>query len=198
MPWKKQFDPQVALRKAVEIFWTLGYEGTSMTDLLQAMGIQKGSFYDTFGSKHQVYMQAIDQYCKDRFESFDRQTTGKSPKEAILALMDLVRRECSGELRSKSCLVVNSVLERAHADAEAKQKSQEVFKFHEKVFSTLIREGQQQGSISKSVHPANTAKVLLGLTMAMRVYGKSGAPKSTINVLFDQCRAVLEGTEAAS
>ncbi len=193
MPWTKQFDPQVALRKAVEIFWALGYEGTSMTQLLKAMGIQKGSFYDTFGSKHQVFMQAIDQYFKDRFDSFDRQTAGKSPKEAIVAIMDLVRRECLSDERSKSCLVVNCVLERAHSDPELLEKSQGIFKFHEKVFLTLIREGQKLGTIPDSVNATDASKVLLGLTMAMRVYGKAGASRSTINALFNQSKAVLEG-----
>ena len=64
MPWTKSFDPQTALRKAVDVFWTKGYDGTSMNDLLHAMGIQKGSFYDTFGSKHEIYLQAMDQYSK--------------------------------------------------------------------------------------------------------------------------------------
>ena len=195
MPWKKQFDPQIALRKAVEIFWKLGYSGTSMTDLLKAMGIQKGSFYDTFGSKHEVYLQAIDQYFKDRFDSFNQHTAGKSPKEAIVAMMDLVRRECLGEMRSKSCFVLNCVLERAHADPEAMKKTQEVFKFHEKVFSTLIREGQKLGTIPHSVNANDAAKVLLGLTMAMRVYAKSGASRSTINTLFNQAKNVLEDSE---
>ena len=62
MPWEKQFDVDVALERAGEAFWSHGYETTTMRDLLSAMGIHKGSFYDTYGSKKKVYLVALDQY----------------------------------------------------------------------------------------------------------------------------------------
>ena len=107
-------------------------------------------------------------------------------------MMDLVRRESIGKVRSKSCLVLNCVLERAHADDAALAKAQSVLADHENVFVRLIRDGQKQGSISKEIRATDTAKLLLGLTIAMRVYGKAQAPHRTIQVLFQQAAASLE------
>ena len=52
MPRAKAFDPSLALDRAVELFWQRGYEGASMTLLLEAMDISRQSLYDTFGDKH--------------------------------------------------------------------------------------------------------------------------------------------------
>ena len=58
----KQFNQVEALQRAMELFWQTGYEGTSLPDLLQAMGIQRQSLYDTFGSKRQLYIRTIEHY----------------------------------------------------------------------------------------------------------------------------------------
>ena len=193
MPWTKQFDPQDALRRAMLVFWTHGYEGTSLSNLLQAMSIQKGSFYDTYGSKHELYLKAMELYLQERFAGFERITENREPKEALLAVLDAIRKECVGKEREKSCLALNCVLERAQSDPAALKIVQQAFKFQEKFYASLIREGQQAGTISSEIDPSEASKVLMGLVMAMRVYGKARAPASTINTLFAQMKVVLEG-----
>ena len=55
MPRVKTFDQKEALGKAMELFWEKGYEATSLSDLTTRLNIGKGSFYNTFGSKRQLY-----------------------------------------------------------------------------------------------------------------------------------------------
>lgn len=57
-----KFDKNEALAAAINVFWSKGYEGSSMKDLTTAMGINAPSLYSTFGDKHQLYLQAIDSY----------------------------------------------------------------------------------------------------------------------------------------
>ena len=63
MPRPKEFNPDDALEKAMQVFWHKGYEATSMEDLLTAMDLNRGSLYDTFGDKRQLFLKAIDRYC---------------------------------------------------------------------------------------------------------------------------------------
>lgn len=56
------FDANDALWAAVKVFWTKGYDGASMKDLTEAMGINSPSLYAAFGDKHQLYLRAIDRY----------------------------------------------------------------------------------------------------------------------------------------
>ena len=58
----KCFNRDEALEKAMQAFWAKGYEATSVQDLVDCMGINRGSLYDTFGDKHQLFLEALDQY----------------------------------------------------------------------------------------------------------------------------------------
>lgn len=58
----REFDPDLALQKALEVFWKKGYEGASLPDLTEAMGINKPSIYATFGNKEQLFLKAIELY----------------------------------------------------------------------------------------------------------------------------------------
>ena len=59
----KEFNPDDAIEKAMQVFWHKGYESTSMEDLLIAMDLNRGSLYDTFGDKRQLFLKVVDRYC---------------------------------------------------------------------------------------------------------------------------------------
>ena len=57
------FDREEALRRAMDVFWSLGYEGATLTDLQEAMGgITAPSFYAAFGSKENLFREAVELY----------------------------------------------------------------------------------------------------------------------------------------
>ena len=56
----RAFDSEKALEKALEVFWRKGYDGTSLADLTEAMGINKPSLYSAFGNKEQLFIKAIE------------------------------------------------------------------------------------------------------------------------------------------
>src|SRR3982751_5501533 len=70
----KEFDRDEALQKAMEVFWARGYEATSVGDLVEQMGINRQSIYDTFGDKHSLYLQSLDRY---------REVEGRKMLEAV-------------------------------------------------------------------------------------------------------------------
>ena len=66
----QEFDTEQALKQAIDLFWKNGYERTSLNDLLKQMQIQRSSFYNRFGDKHSLFVQALDHYMKDANDGF--------------------------------------------------------------------------------------------------------------------------------
>lgn len=192
MPWQKSFDVEDALRKAGAAFWDHGYEATSMADLLEAMGIQKGSFYDTYGSKKEVYLRSLEQYATTRFEEFRALAADHPPKAALRVLIEAIHDECAGPEGHKGCMVVNGALELAHSDTAAQRLVARTLEAHEEAYLRLIEAGQEAGEISRHLDAPATAKALLALVMGMRVYSRAGSPRTTLRTLADQALALLE------
>ena len=78
----REFDTTEALERALDVFWANGYEATSMRDLTGAMGLSKSSLYDTFGSKHELFLSALDHYNK---------TSGQRSVLALIEKADTVK-----------------------------------------------------------------------------------------------------------
>jgi len=70
----RTFDPDVALRQALDLFWERGYEGTSLNDLAEAMGIASASIYACFGSKQELFRKVMALYGR---------TSGEPPRRAL-------------------------------------------------------------------------------------------------------------------
>jgi TetR/AcrR family transcriptional repressor of nem operon len=66
MPWEKSFDEDEAVGKAMNVFWEKGFEPASMADLIAGTGITRGSLYNAFGGKEQLFVKALQKYDKDK------------------------------------------------------------------------------------------------------------------------------------
>ncbi len=62
MPWGKNYNEAQVLEKAMHAFWARGYEATSMQDLVEATGINRGSIYAAYTNKHTLFMSALRHY----------------------------------------------------------------------------------------------------------------------------------------
>src|SRR5258707_7610975 len=88
MPRPKEFDREVVLATAREVFWRQGYKATSTEDLRLAMSIGRQSFYDTFGSKKQLYLEVLRRYNADGLQAFaSTLPTTASPLAALLSIL---------------------------------------------------------------------------------------------------------------
>ena len=68
----REFEAAEALRQAMHVFWSKGYEGASLADILHATGLSKSSLYATFGDKRTLFLAAFDAYRSERLEYLNR------------------------------------------------------------------------------------------------------------------------------
>ncbi|WP_051234548.1 TetR/AcrR family transcriptional regulator [Marinimicrobium agarilyticum] len=106
-----QFDPEKALQQAILLFWAQGYEGTSTSQLMTAMGLSKSSLYQTFGSKEALFKLSLDRY-GEMTADYMRQTLAQaeSPKQFLLDLLEATANYSSDGSPS-GCFLVNSACE---------------------------------------------------------------------------------------
>ncbi|AIS62349.1 TetR/AcrR family transcriptional regulator [Listeria ivanovii subsp. londoniensis] len=168
----KQFDEQIVLNKAMQIFWEKGYEKTSMQDLVDHMGIHRRSIYDTFGDKHELFLKSLDCY-EFRLNQIIKQQvkqdmTIKEKLETLFLSVSSVNNESP-----KGCLIVNSAAELSLLDEPIKKKIQELFDKSEMYLYQLLVEAMNKGEISKNKNLQELASYLHNAWVGIRVLAKT-------------------------
>src|SRR5271170_264558 len=106
----RAFDPDTALEAALRMFWRKGYEGTALSDLTAAMGINRPSIYATFGNKEALFRKALDRYSEQMTnytaEALKEPTAREVAERLMVGTADLL--SCPGN--PKGCLMVQGAL----------------------------------------------------------------------------------------
>ena len=179
----REFDEQQALQQAKEVFWQRGYEATSLVDLLAAMGLSKSSFYETFGSKRELFLRSLARYREERVAALRLLLQGGCVRQAIEALF---RAAISCE-EHKGCMACNEAVELAARDADVEQRVTAVMAEFEALLAEAIGRGQAEGSIGKTLPPADLARLLMvalnGLQIEIRGCAEKAKLAQTVDVV---------------
>src|SRR5258707_12979870 len=109
MPKEILFDEHVALQKATELFWTKGYNGTSMDELTKATGLSRSSIYNTFGGKHALFMRCLRFYLDDQQRQLlELADQVKSVMERIRTVFAFAIEAALTDQLKKGCMMVNT------------------------------------------------------------------------------------------
>jgi len=111
MPRPKQFDKQEVLERAVELFWRNGFSATSIQNLVNHLGINRASLYDTFGGKDALFRQALEYYMQQSAEQMGGLEEIGCIKKAIRAMFIGTVGDVCPESGTKGCFIVNTITE---------------------------------------------------------------------------------------
>ncbi|OLF16232.1 TetR/AcrR family transcriptional regulator [Actinophytocola xanthii] len=171
----KEFDPETALDAAMELFWAQGYEATSTADLVAHLGIARASLYATFGSKHELYVRALDRYVRLRDPSVVELLSRPGPAlPAVRELVEAYARDSTGPERGRGCLVVNAAVERLPGDREAGRFVEASWNTVEVALTSALLRARAQGELDAGADPRRLARFLLVFLSGLRVTGKGG------------------------
>jgi len=190
----KEFDPEAALQAALELFWRRGYEATSMSDLVEHLGVGRASIYATFGSKHELYLRALDRYDRAGLPPIVRELSQPGP--ALPAVRTVVRRyatEAADEqLRRNGCMVTNAAAELAPHDPAAARHVERNWDQLETVLHSALVRAQAQGELPADRDPLTLARMLLVLLQGLRVVGKASADPARVRDAAEQALTLLD------
>ncbi len=190
MPRKKQFVIDEVKEKAMIAFWGQGYNATSLQDLVECMGVNRASLYDTFGDKYSLFLDSLYTYKMIYIKSYLAQQAKKyTPREAIINyFLDMIMK---AEDRN-GCLMVNTALELSPHDQKVATIVNQAFAYIEKnFFRKMIKKGQVIGEISEAVVSTTTAQTLLSLLIGLCVLSRSETNKPVMQAIVSQVKALL-------
>ncbi|MEV8477309.1 TetR/AcrR family transcriptional regulator [Streptomyces sp. NPDC051173] len=170
----KEFDPDAALQSALELFWERGYEATSLTDLVEHLGIARASLYATFGSKRELYLKALERYGEQSDTRIVEELSQPGP--ALPAVRTLLRRfadEATCDDLRRGCFVTNTAVELAAHDPAAARRVGESWQGLETALVSALMRARAQGELPAGRDPVALARMLMVLMQGMRVVGKA-------------------------
>lgn len=193
MPRPKEFIPDDAIEKAMQVFWHKGYEATSMEDLLSAMDLNRGSLYDTFGDKRQLFLKVIDRYCTtfagSKFSLLDQ------PGPALSTLRQFISGMIEGGLadpQRRGCLIANTVMELSPHEEEIAGTLRQVLKMAEDTFFRVLVRAKQQGELKNDKDPRALARFLTTMMQGTIVMIKAGAPADAVKQTAETALSILD------
>ncbi|AXB43013.1 TetR/AcrR family transcriptional regulator [Amycolatopsis albispora] len=188
----REFDEHAAIDRAMRAFWQGGYEGTSTQQLCEATGLGRSSIYNTFSSKRELFVRALQHYCDTATQhqiDFLEQP-GPPPREKLRALLlGTVEDEFTGD--NRGCLAVNTVAELGGKDPEISAKLAKDAERYVAAIGAVVAAGQRAGEIDTKRDPLLLARFLHSQISALRMGARGGTDRATLEQLAELALSTL-------
>jgi len=193
MPKEILFDEQAALQQATELFWTKGYNGTSIDELTKATGLSRSSIYNTFGGKHELFVRSLRFYLDGQQRQLQHLGAKvKNVAERFRVMFQYAAEDILSDRMRKGCLMVNTTTEMVNMDKEIADIAASNMEWMEGLFAEWIREGQAAGAIHTGFAPQALAKYLFSTYSGLKVTGQAKPERKTLEEIVKVALSVLE------
>jgi AcrR family transcriptional regulator len=181
----REFDVDDALDQALELFWRKGYEGTSLSDLTDAMGITRPSLYATFGNKEELFRKALHRY-DDTCMAFTRDSM-KEPtaRQVVTRLLYGYADGQTDQARPPGCMDVNGAIACSEAVEPIKQELTGRRVASEAALGRRLEEARAAGDLPAECDPAGLARYVMTVAHGMAIQASSGADRAALYSVVD-------------
>ena len=178
------FDRDDALAVAMETFWRLGYEGASINDLTAAMGITPQSLYAAFGSKAELYREALGLYRATSGASFaDALANAPKISVAIEGVLERRARLYTQPGRPAGCMIAAAVLTSASENAPIADYLSQLRQRGLASLRAALEEGKKRGEFRADLDVDAMARIIAAFVQGMAVQARDGASASDLQCL---------------
>jgi AcrR family transcriptional regulator len=189
----REFDATQALSAALRVFWQRGYEGASLTELTEAMGITRPSLYACFGNKEALFKKALDLYEREKMayvgSALEAPTARGVAERLLRGALAIQTSSCD----PKGCLgVISSVV----CGAEAESVRADVLKRRASTDAAMLarfERARDEGDLPEEFSPAAITRYLLAVLQGMAVQASSGACAADLETLVETTLAMWPG-----
>lgn len=181
MPRVKLFDEKEVLTKAMNLFWRKGYSATSVQDLVNHLGINRGSLYDTFGNKEQLFNQSLALYRNSTIEGITQIFESHTKvKDGFAELFYVSIGEVIKDKEFKGCFFVNTTTELIPNDEKVHKVFKSVKRDFENLFYKFLQKGKESGELKTDHNLKSLASLIFMLYNGMKVVSKINPKKDEL------------------
>lgn len=189
----REFDVEAALAAALRVFWLRGYEGASLSELTEAMGITRPSLYACFGNKEALFRKALDLYEREKLAYMETALDAPTVRGVAERLLRGALKQQSNSCDPKGCLgVISSVA----CGVEAESIKAEVIARRESARIALVgrfARGKAEGDLPDTVEPEALARYLYTVMQGLSVQASAGATCAELGGLVETTLAIWPG-----
>ncbi len=195
----RTFDPELALDRAVEVFWKHGFQDASLHELTEAMGLSKPSLYAAFGDKEALYLKTLERYVARLFErhasALDDEPDGRRALQGFLG--SLAAMLADPDLPG-GCFIINGTADCGGSTIppSVELALREALQGSETMVRERLLRAQRYGDLPAESNPETLAAMFGSLIAGMAVMAKSGAPLAKLNTVIDVAMAVWPGADS--
>jgi len=184
----RTFDPTTTLSQVVALFSSRGYSETSMEDIVRETGVSRYGLYGTFGSKRELFEQALEKYAEGMGkQSFLRLLEPGASLDHIRIIFDeRVADMCCAE-ENKGCLFIHTAMELAPQDEELRGVLHRFMKRMSKAFAIGLDSAKGRAEVRQDLDVDAAGELLTSTMFGLAVLGRTGFSKQTLN-------GIVEGT----
>ncbi|HEX5229121.1 MAG TPA: TetR/AcrR family transcriptional regulator [Bryobacteraceae bacterium] len=175
------FDRDAALEAAMLLFWERGYEGTSMADLTQAMGLNPSSVYAAFGDKHALFELAVKRYLEMRAQYSGKALEEPTLEKVVHALFDNTVQFLTAPGHPPTCMTLAGAVGCSVDAKPARDLMTEIRKQNEAALRRRLLKARKSGELPKDINVDDYTRYLSALIAGLSIQAANGSTKAELN-----------------
>lgn len=189
----KQFDPDVALDRAMRVFWAKGYAAAGMRELTVAMGINRKSLYDTFGNKRTLHIKALERY-SDTIVGHLNELLNDPARPALENLRGVLRRllRVHGAPMSSGCLIGVAMAQVQTDDREMANLLKRHMVEVERGYLNALKRAQLEGELKATTNVRDLARLITGAHQGLALMGRVSETPAVLRGMVSGLMTVLD------
>jgi len=176
----RSFDADVALDQALGVFWEKGYEGTSLPDLTEAMGINRPSLYAAFGNKETLFRKALQRYAEGPTAYVREALQEPTARGVVERLFDGTIDLLTAPGNPGGCLIVQGALACGDAATPVREALSAQRQKYQSVVRQRLQRAKAEGDLPKNAEPAALARYVTVVVHGMAVQAAGGATRKQL------------------
>lgn len=176
----RAFCTEEALDKALAVFWEKGYEGASLQDLTEAMGINRPSLYSAYGNKESLFLKAIDRYLEKNscfLEYLEEPDIRKGIENLFRWKADALTDPCTPH----GCMMVTGALACSDETSRIREELAKRRCESQKLVQQRLERAQAEGQLPKDIDAAAFSRYLGAVSYGMSILASSGATSEQLH-----------------